>query len=258
MYDAGGIAGYIIDGTIENCWNKGNVTATYYAGGIIAVSVATVKNCYNSGTITAFGNYCGGISGINYGSISNCYYLESLAYTASDGTSKKTDAFQSGEVTWLLNGNSSDGVWKQTLGTDTYPNFTGLAVVYNSEEQKYYNKSPKPVFTTSQTTSSITLNLSNYNLAYGTVQYSLDAGTTWNDFEITGEYTITDLNVGTDYTVYVRYAGQGIYLESNTEEINVETGDVTDLTVWSNLLLLSALLLVTAGIMRQRNAKKNS
>ena len=60
--------------------------------------------------------------------IENCYYLEA-AYPSSaarEGVTEKTpDAFASGEVTWLLNGKSSENVaWKQTLGNDPYPNFT--------------------------------------------------------------------------------------------------------------------------------------
>jgi len=63
--------------------------------------------------------FIGGVCGRNDGTIEKCYYDMSV-YTAGDITTgvtgKNTDAFASGEVAWLLNGQQADGPWRQNLG----------------------------------------------------------------------------------------------------------------------------------------------
>lgn len=84
---AGGIVGYNYKGTIINCYNAGNISAslfysdaslTYnypsYAGGIVGYNeIGKVENCYNAGTVNASCSsvggylyaYAGGITGYN-------------------------------------------------------------------------------------------------------------------------------------------------------------------------------------------------
>ncbi|HIQ68282.1 MAG TPA: bacterial Ig-like domain-containing protein [Candidatus Faecousia excrementigallinarum] len=65
---AGGIAGYVADGTISNCRNTGEVTTSSvqsfsYAGGIAGrISGSSISNCCNTGGVTAK-NDAGGIAG---------------------------------------------------------------------------------------------------------------------------------------------------------------------------------------------------
>ena len=67
-------------GTISNCYNTGNATATSYwncydSGGIAGSNYGTISNCYNIGNVASllYSHYSGGIAGSNYGTINNCY-----------------------------------------------------------------------------------------------------------------------------------------------------------------------------------------
>ena len=146
--DTGGVCGYS-DGVVAGCCNTGSVSTGKYVGGVCGYSDAnaSVTNCYNTGSLSG-GTYTGGVCGGNGGaianchnagatdygvcgnnkssdenSITNCYYLDTTYSSAIGGTGKgtataKTDtAFASGEVTYLLNGSTSEGdlVWYQNL-----------------------------------------------------------------------------------------------------------------------------------------------
>ncbi len=152
----GGIVGYALSSTIENCWNGASVTGSGGNIGGIAGSLgeesggALIKNSYNYGMV--YGTYAaGGIAGTlgNVGTISNCfsyaeteykiagrifggspgvinsYYLSTSQGTSSLGTAVTEAQFKWGEVAWLLNEQNPNGIWKQTFGTDDYPKFTG-------------------------------------------------------------------------------------------------------------------------------------
>ena len=54
---------------LENSYFRG----VAYVGGICAYSNGTIENCYNAGTITAEYDYVGGLVANNFGSIVNCY-----------------------------------------------------------------------------------------------------------------------------------------------------------------------------------------
>lgn len=71
-------------GTIENCYNTGNVTGQLmFVGGIVGENKGTVKECYNTGTITVNGQgeSAGGICGVAKGNavIENCYNTGSVS-----------------------------------------------------------------------------------------------------------------------------------------------------------------------------------
>lgn len=141
---AGGVCGANFSAAIiTNCWNSGSVDATSRkkdaeSGGVCGLSFSNIENCWNRGTVTATANsgsaYIGGVCGfINFttnGTITNCYWLETAASSGigtsfgtgtGDVTKKTEDNFASGEVTRLLNGQSTNGPWRQTLGVDDYP-----------------------------------------------------------------------------------------------------------------------------------------
>jgi hypothetical protein len=149
----GGICGsntsmYATTGTISNSYAIGCIKSGVYAGGICGYSVGTVKDCYAMVNLTA-GTAKGGICGYsNNSSVSNSYYLSGTAEngigtgTGSDTSTAKTEAqFNSGEVCYLLNGSesTSDAVWKQTIGEDSSPVFSGdIVYAYDATDGKLY------------------------------------------------------------------------------------------------------------------------
>jgi len=72
--NVGGICGRLGNGTIENCYNTGEVAGEENTGGICGITdTATITKCYNTGDINGV-KYVGGISGTNFGgTITNCY-----------------------------------------------------------------------------------------------------------------------------------------------------------------------------------------
>ena len=116
------------------------------AGGIAGCNYAgTVRNCF-AGDITISAGRSGGIVGDNRadggttdrpGTITNCYTNYSTLYDARMAGVEATGEagisaarLASGEITWRLNGADS-GLWKQTVGTDDLPGFTGDTVYRN-------------------------------------------------------------------------------------------------------------------------------
>ena len=77
--DVGGVVGYN-EGTVENCYATGDVTALsgawdYYAGGVVCYNEGTVQNCYAAGRVES-GQRAGGAVGYNIqGTIQNCVAL---------------------------------------------------------------------------------------------------------------------------------------------------------------------------------------
>ena len=109
----GGIVGYAIGATIEDCAYEGIVRASDIAGGIVGYAENTViKRAYTSATVTA-GTNSGGIAGQLYGTgnaLSDCYYLETGAEAGFNGdvangsaVAVGADSISGGEVAYLLN-----------------------------------------------------------------------------------------------------------------------------------------------------------
>ena len=133
----GGICGNNYGGDIRNCYNTGVVSGTgNYIGGICGIlNKGTIEKCYNIGLLSGseafyIGNICGFVG--NNGTISECYFdtdkCDKNAVGLSSGKvsnteSKTAEEFASGEITFVLNDNVTDGTqsWYQTLGTDAYP-----------------------------------------------------------------------------------------------------------------------------------------
>ena len=133
----GGICGNNYGGDIRNCYNTGVVSATgNYIGGICGIlNKGTIEKCYNIGLLSSseafyIGNICGFVG--NNGTISECYFdtakcdINAVGLSSgkvSNTESKTAEEFASGEITFVLNDNVTDGTqsWYQTLGTDDYP-----------------------------------------------------------------------------------------------------------------------------------------
>ena len=85
---AGGVVGWN-SGTVSDCANSGNVSATGFsrssAGGIVGYNSGTVSDCANEGSVSATGSnssYAGGIVGYNAGgTVSGCTNSGSVSAT---------------------------------------------------------------------------------------------------------------------------------------------------------------------------------
>ena len=134
----GGITA-VLNGTGSNCYNSGSLVGVggedCYVGGIAGECYGGgASNCYNIGSVDS-GGYSGGIVAAAYGTVADCYYLDTCVKTGSteqssaDGiTAMSADQFASGEVAYLLNGDQSTITYRQTLGSDAAPSFTGGTV----------------------------------------------------------------------------------------------------------------------------------
>ena len=136
---AGGIVGYNTSyGTISNCYNTGNVSATIFhssdridfprthAGGIAGENYGKISNCYNIGSVNAtlstsfhshsdqFEAHAGGIVGYNtsYGTIGNCYNIGSVDATVFYSPDRFTSSAYAGGI--------AGGNGYGTLGEDCY------------------------------------------------------------------------------------------------------------------------------------------
>ena len=189
--NAGGIAGWLESGTIENCFNTGDVsgtgTAAMIAGGIYGAissysgNSGIIKNSYNTGSVTGSGSsitWLGALGG-NVGSnivMENCYYLSGTASKAFGyGSDSHGSSFTAGEADDLLaalNGwvaataSTSYYTWAADSATPVNGGYPVLNAVWGS------------------------LNLTGVgcNVAFGkltgttdNMQYSLDGGSTWQD-----------------------------------------------------------------------------
>ena len=117
-------------GVIDNCYSGATcIVSDEGVGGIVSWNGGTIRNCYNVGKLT--GQRHGAICANNTnGTTTNCYYLEGTAdagiyYGSGDAIEMTAEQFASGEVAWLLNGETAEGelTWYQNLGdnADTYP-----------------------------------------------------------------------------------------------------------------------------------------
>ncbi|MDD4843937.1 MAG: hypothetical protein PHU31_06365, partial [Anaerotignum sp.] len=87
----GGLFGKIGEaGTVENLTVSGTITGTYShtlgAGGIAAENHGTIKNCINQCNITASAYYVGfgGIVGVNWGTVINCANMGNINVSSID------------------------------------------------------------------------------------------------------------------------------------------------------------------------------
>ena len=162
----GGICGDFALGRMENCWNAATVQSVNSVAGGIAGSCwryASMSGCYNIGKVsegTESGGVCGIVSKnneVDY-SVSNCVSLEgkcSVAYNLYPATSptyaddggakvnnvfndKDASAFASGDVCWILNGEKIDTKWRQQIGKDAYPVWTGNYLVNYYDDSSCY------------------------------------------------------------------------------------------------------------------------
>ncbi|MDR1420586.1 MAG: hypothetical protein LBI86_09450 [Treponema sp.] len=82
----GGIAGYVLTGSIENSFSTGNVSGTNGTGGVAGyVNSGSIENSYSTGTVNGTDN-TGGVAGqVNSSSIEDCYSTGNVSGTGRVG-----------------------------------------------------------------------------------------------------------------------------------------------------------------------------
>ncbi len=156
----GGIAGYFVSGTIQNCANYGDITGIFYVGNLIGCAdECNLNNVLGTGNVTA--TWDRESAGLLVGNIDNSSSTASgiLAYNSSakltiNGTEQTGDAvkaigegsltsaekimaftaeqLKSGMVANLLQKNvSGSAKWGQKLNTDDYPLLGSADEVYS-------------------------------------------------------------------------------------------------------------------------------
>ena len=144
----GGVVAYNT-GDVRVCYNIGAISGSVSnIGGVVGENEGNVESCYNIGSVFGYPptvniTAIGGIVGVNeYGTVKACYYLDTCG-AAGVGTAKSADEFESGEVTYLLNGATSYGAldWYQLIAIpgvagEEIPQFTDnrYVVYYHSRE----------------------------------------------------------------------------------------------------------------------------
>ena len=147
---------------IKDCYNRGNVIGdTKDIGGIGGyIGYSLVENCYSQATVsgnTNVGGICGNSNKVDF---QNAYYDSNL-YTGNaigylkDATIKQTEgkpsqAFESGEIAYLLQAGREEAIWGQTLsGNDVqvYPVLGGAKVYQNITYQDCAKDEAHTVYT---------------------------------------------------------------------------------------------------------------
>ena len=147
---------------IKDCYNRGNVIGdTKDIGGIGGyIGYSLVENCYSQATVsgnTNVGGICGNSNKVDFQNAyydSNLYIGNAIGYL-KDATIKQTEgkpsqAFESGEITYLLQADREEPVWGQTLsGNDVqaYPVLGGVKVYQNITYQDCAKDEAHTVYT---------------------------------------------------------------------------------------------------------------
>ena len=147
---------------IKDCYNRGNVIGdTKDIGGIGGyIGYSLVENCYSQATVsgnTNVGGICGNSNKVDFQNAyydSNLYTGDAIGYL-KDATIKQTEgkpsqAFESGEIAYLLQAGREEAIWGQTLsGNDVqvYPVLGGAKVYQNITYQDCAKDEAHTVYT---------------------------------------------------------------------------------------------------------------
>jgi len=226
----GGICG-LNTGTISNCANYASIVKFYYAittyrtypaGGICGLnngSNAKVANCFNAGSITVTNMGLGTVSGAVVSSLGsaesgaqfvNCYYLGGTASAGILGsTSTSTvfvsskDDFSNGSVTYRLNNETTTNpVWRQNIGQDSYP------VLDKSHQVVYYTYADCDVKTRSYSNTNNGHTSQGHKYVGGICSYCRDVKSNYMTANSNGYYEIGDATQLKWFAAYVN-AGNG-------------------------------------------------
>ena len=109
---AGALVQRLQGGTVDGCWNKGDVSLTgNKVGGLIGQASGTLKNSWNEGSVSCSNQYAGGLVGLvgrgddlvvencyNKGNLSNSNTIAGLVTAESGATVRFSNCYNAGEV----------------------------------------------------------------------------------------------------------------------------------------------------------------
>ena len=270
-----GLVARIQDGKVQNI---GLVLEDGWTFGLCHTAVGTnIQNCFVVGTnflnnsSNGMVTNCLAVSGklegttssmTNRASFTNCYETTKGDFSSWGGiTTISEEKLKSGEIAYKLNGEKSEGIWGQVIGTEDYPHFRKYSktVYYDSATGTYSNNNAASITsatvtdikTISETKATATLK------ATGTpgaeVRFLLSSGEdertlTLDDMFSKGtlltesssgnyEYTIQDLAPDTEYHVRLMIKKDGklsldvTYVNFQTEKMRQEAPDAADVSI---------------------------
>ena len=271
-----GLVARIQDGKVQNL---GLVLESGWSYGLCYTAVgANIQNCFvvgthflnssEKGTVTNCLAVSGKLEGTgstmsNRASFKNCYETTKGTFSSWGGitTLDSEEKLKSGEIAYKLNGEKSEGIWGQMIGTEDYPHFRKYSktVYYDSATGTYSNNNAASITsatvtdikTISETKATATLK------ATGTpgaeVRFLLSSGEdertlTLDDMFSKGtlltesssgnyEYTIQDLAPDTEYHVRLMIKKDGklsldvTYVNFQTEKMRQEAPDAADVSI---------------------------
>ena len=137
-----GICGYNEGGTIDNCYNAGNINGQQGVGGIcgrnngvfkfasFSFIAGVIKNCYNTGNISGSHSKIGGVCGLNNFTLENCYNTGNV----TGGTSA---SFVGGIVgNNYIDNRNSGYTFRNCYNTGTVTGKSSFGAVYGSDTYK--------------------------------------------------------------------------------------------------------------------------
>ena len=271
-----GLVARIQDGKVQNL---GLVLESGWSYGLCYTAVgANIQNCFvvgthflnssEKGTVTNCLAVSGKLEGTgstmsNRASFKNCYETTKGTFSSWGGitTLDSEEKLKSGEIAYKLNGEKSEGIWGQVIGTEDYPHFRKYSktVYYDSATGTYSNNNAASITsatvtdikTISETKATATLK------ATGTpgaeVRFLLSSGEdertlTLDDMFSKGtlltesssgnyEYTIQDLAPDTEYHVRLMIKKEGklsldvTYVNFQTEKMRQEAPNAADVSI---------------------------
>ena len=241
---------------IQNCFVVGTNFSDSCSQG------AVTKN----GTVTNCLAVSGKLEGTNYSNdhratFKNCYETKKSNYSSPGITTISEEKLKSGEIAYKLNGDRSDGMWGQVIGTEDYPHFRKYSktVYYDQATQTYSNNKSASITsaavtdikTISDTKAIATLKVtgtpgaevrffltSGEDEQTGTLDEMFSKGRPLQESSSGNyEYTITDLTPDTEYHVRLMIKKEGklsldvTYVNFQTEKVQQEAPTAADVSI---------------------------
>ena len=141
----GGFIGRLLGrATITRCYTTAVVKGTTAeVGSFVGFghARARINQCFSTGNVNGERNVGKFMGGTTKPNAYNCYSLADTSGSDSGVAYKTMEQFKSGEVAYWLNypDNGDDSVFRQNIGTDAIPAFSGKVVYYG--DGKYHNHS---------------------------------------------------------------------------------------------------------------------
>lgn len=185
----------------------------------------SIKNADNANHVEILGNLNLTIIGTNKIDVGGVGLTSSNLTITSDSTGSLDIKGTDTQPLWISGHPNGNAFLKVNGGSLTYNNtvppctdiITSGTGTINGQTYPEKTPAPTPTFTTTQTASSITVNLANYQSDYGQVQYKWDNGD-WGTSN-----TLSNLGANASHIVLVRYMGQGKYTQSDEQKQDVKT-----------------------------------